>query len=292
MHPTNRHMRAFAISTSVEPRRAGNWAPVPHCRVAGFGRGSDLLPGHRQRHRHPRAKDQRRDRPHRHVGVVPDGAFSLDRTDQPVQRGRSGAAHRRSGIDFRNRPAHEERVLLARQPGRADSSAVQPDVVPGDRSLEGHDLRRTEPHLVRVGQLHAVRARTRLANQLQGRVGAVYRRPEPRQRLQDEVRSVLERYDAGAREPHRQPALLQELGRGVRSRERLRGLPHAVSQPDADDHQHGAARARLPSARRHGLGAGSRFQQPPCPGDQQRKQPRRLRDLSIDRGQHHASAAQ
>ena len=62
---------------------------------------------------------QRRNGPARHFRLVPQRARDLDRHRQSLQRRRSGSAARRSRLDLRNRPAYEERVLLAGQPGRA-----------------------------------------------------------------------------------------------------------------------------------------------------------------------------
>src|SRR5438876_2378744 len=135
--------------------------------VVGAGRRPHVLLGVRQRHRCYRPEDQRRDRARRHLVLVPDRARHFDRADQQVPAGRSDSAHRRPRSDLRDRQEDEERILLARQPGPADPPAREPRLVSGDRPLEGLDLRRAAAGDVRLRQLHAIRARAGVVDQLQ-----------------------------------------------------------------------------------------------------------------------------
>src|SRR5438552_1676605 len=81
--------------------------------VLGAGSRPDLLLGVRQRHQRSRPEDQRGNRTDRHVVLVPQRARHLDRAHQQIQVGRAGPVDRRPRIDLRDRPEHEERVLLA-----------------------------------------------------------------------------------------------------------------------------------------------------------------------------------
>src|SRR5712691_7373600 len=146
-------------SAPLVARPTAGWTALRDIRPIRFRRRSGLFPGGGQRHQRSRSEDQRRDSPYRPVVLVPDGACDLDRVDQQISIGRSRPAARRSWLHLRNRSTDEERILLARQPGSADTVTLQSDLVSRDRSLEGVDFRRPEPRVIRLGQLHALRAR-------------------------------------------------------------------------------------------------------------------------------------
>ena len=63
----------------------------------------------------------------------------------------------------------KRRVLQARQRGRADSRPRQPDLVSRDHPLEADVFQAPESRRLRLGQLHSLRARSGVVDQLQGR---------------------------------------------------------------------------------------------------------------------------
>ena len=191
----------------------------------GLGDRPDVLRRHRQHYQRAGADDQRRDGPRRHVVLVPDRALDLDRAPQQVPLWSAGPSDRRSRVHLRDRSADAQRVLLARQPGRAHPAALQSDVVSRNRPHEDDALRRAESRGVRIGELHALRTRTLVVDQLQGRDGPLHRRLVDRERVPDQIRPHLERHDRRAREPVPRP-VSQELERRLRIRaDRLRLLP-------------------------------------------------------------------
>ena len=110
---------ALAFATRLDVGIAGTAPPTEQMYFAAIDNITNVLV----------AEDQRRNRPHRHLVLVPHRARDLDRADQQVQGRRAGAADWRSRLDLRDRSAHQERVLLARQPGHADPASLQPDLV-------------------------------------------------------------------------------------------------------------------------------------------------------------------
>ena len=151
------------------------------------------------------------------------------------------------GCDLRGRSEHEARILLAREPGRPDPAALQSHLVPGNRSLEGGDLRRPERRGIRIRKLRADRARADLARPTTTTTRSCSRAiRDIVERVQDEVRSDVERHDGRAAEHHRRPAVSQGLERRVRDRAdgQLLRLQHAVSEsgPDGRSTPRGSSR--------------------------------------------------
>ena len=84
-------------------------------------------------------------------------------------------------------------------------------MVSRDQSLEDGAAGGTEPRDLRLGEFRAHRARAGQFEQLLRRDGDVRRRSGDRQRLQNQIRHHVERYDPRAAEHDRSGAVSQEL---------------------------------------------------------------------------------
>ena len=258
-------------------------------------RRSDLFLCRRRRRRSARPAHQRRDRPHRHVALVPDATHHLDRAAQPVQGRRPGPPDRRSRLDLRDRPAHQERVLLAGEPGRADPAALQPDLVIR-KSTTGR--RRSSP--ARTSSRSGP-ATTRRSSWRRGRRPTTRTKPCCSPTTRPSSTPSRPSSIGSGTTPTPEPesliptaAVFQELGRRLRVRRAAVLRDYRTQYPNPAPMVINTARLEpdYPTAAGHRLGPGPRLQQP---ARRRRSTTRtdggRFRDLSPDGRQHHQRAA-